>query len=59
MADIKYCLGTDAEQIPDKQNYIFEPIRKKYNDFNYSREVIRKFNECMTERKGYVYKEVW
>ncbi|PSJ79732.1 hypothetical protein C7N83_10460 [Neisseria iguanae] len=54
MIDIKYCLNEDAEGIPDKYGYIFEPIRNKYNRSVHSEERVKKFDNCMKE-KGYYY----
>ncbi|PSJ80629.1 hypothetical protein C7N83_04920 [Neisseria iguanae] len=58
MTDIKYCLGADAEDIPDKHGNIYEPIRNKYNRTIIGHEKIKSYSECMREEKGYIYREI-
>lgn len=55
LLDVKDCLGIDGDGIPTPGGSIFATLRDKYPHSHQGDMAIKKFDECMMLKKGYLY----
>lgn len=55
LLDVKECLGIDENGIPNQGGDIFSPLRDKYLYSHQGDMAVKKFDECMMLKKGYLY----